>query len=584
MDRMQADREELEKSYRALEEQSEAKKGDLLQEMQQLQVENRKLNVRIKTAEQDIQSLMNGQMDSEQIITRTELVKMKEEMDQLRVSKGEAVQSKLGLLRTSSLEIERMRDEIRLLVGDRKVSLRDFNPGRYDSSSQFHSNPARMSMRSVSSLGSAVPLHSAAHQQIFNGDASDSYLTSAWTYTLGMLSSIGSVFPSAGSVGGHERGGRSPRRYHNGSYRRDDYDVEPYDIRTEYDESIRSSMSPRAGAGGPDSGRPEDHGPFDGHVRSMSHQSRHHHEGRAYGRSGLQNKHSRHLSRSKRQSRFSSMGGVVDRRPPQHFVDQPSMAGPYANNVDGHFGQSHSRGLSAGAFQAKRRKRTPSSSNLGHQRKASRPHPHPHPHSRSRSRHRTKSNMSMQSLSGGGHRPKQLSKQEILLDSTDNEIIRNSMASIFEAFDDFETTTTTTRTRDNHIDRRSQELSGVASGLGTSNALNRFGLADIADDGPALQASKPAANGHARVSSTYHSDYMRKPRTVDEERQEVGNGDLANLDQHDGDFLAGKYEDFWGNIDGRGGDEEDTDRLRYSDDERFGMPSDFSGDAAVQGL
>ena len=302
-----------------------------------------------------------------------------------------------------------MRDEIRLLVGDRKVSLRDFNPGRYDSSSQFINNPNRLSIRTVSSLGSAIPLHSATHQEILSGDGRDSYMASAWTYTLGMLSSIGAVFHSADTADAEERHIRSPRRYNNGSYRDryDDYDMEPYDVEDEYADSRQSSMSPQPRY-------VDDNVQYDRHVRSMSHQSRHHSGSVPYGRSsGHQKKHSRHLSRSKRRSRMSSMGGLVDRRP-QHYNDQPSMAGSYANNFDGH----HARNLSAGAFRAKRNKRAPSAANMPHQRKIS--------------KHRTNSNMSMSSLRRGVHRQKQPSKQEILLDSTDNVVVRDSMAEIFK--------------------------------------------------------------------------------------------------------------------------------------------------------
>merc|ERR1711933_318068 len=71
MDTMQADREQLEESYLALQ-----------QDIQQLNIEKKKLIIRIKTAEQDIKSLKQASgFDSDAIITRTELVKMKEEMD-----------------------------------------------------------------------------------------------------------------------------------------------------------------------------------------------------------------------------------------------------------------------------------------------------------------------------------------------------------------------------------------------------------------------------------------------------------------------------------------------------------------------
>merc|ERR1711879_37477 len=99
------------------------------------------------------------------------------------------------------------------------------------------------------------------------------------------------------------------------------------------------------------------------------------------------------------------MAGFADRRPPHHYHDQPSMAASYANQFDGHH-----RNLSAGAFRAKRSKRAPSASHIPHQRKPS--------------KHRTNSNMSMASLHRGVHRQKQPSKQEILLDSTDNVVVR----------------------------------------------------------------------------------------------------------------------------------------------------------------
>merc|ERR1719419_62941 len=89
-----------------------------------------------------------------------------------------------------------MRDEIRLLVGDRRVSLRDFDPGRYDSSSRFISDPMRR-RASSSSMGSVLPLHSAPHQTLLSDGEGPSYLSSAWAYTLGMLSSLGAVLETA---------------------------------------------------------------------------------------------------------------------------------------------------------------------------------------------------------------------------------------------------------------------------------------------------------------------------------------------------------------------------------------------------
>ena len=106
LERMQAHCEELEKSYRDLEKKGEAQKQDMEQEVQMLENDKRKLTVRLKTAEQDILALRNGQIDPESIITRTELVKMTDEMNDLRAKKAEAVKSKMSLLRTSSLEIE----------------------------------------------------------------------------------------------------------------------------------------------------------------------------------------------------------------------------------------------------------------------------------------------------------------------------------------------------------------------------------------------------------------------------------------------------------------------------------------------
>merc|ERR1719242_268963 len=145
------------------------------------------------------------------------------------------------------------------------------------------------------------------------------------------------------------------------------------------------------------------------------------------------------------------MGGFGDRPPLQVFPEEPAMT------------SHHNRIRSADAFRAKRNKRNPSSVNVPHQRKPS--------------KHRTYSNMSNQSFRGT-HRQKQPSKQEILLDSEDNENIRDSMARIFEAFDDFETTT-------DHKERGSQDIGGMASGIG-SNALSKFSLHDIqsSDESP----------------------------------------------------------------------------------------------------
>merc|ERR1711931_14584 len=102
-------------------------------------------------------------------------------------------------------------------------------------------------MRSESSLGSAVPLHFATRQEILH-DGKDSYLASAWTYTLGMLSSIGSVFHSANDGGMDQMNRRNP----NGMYRYNEYDMEPYDIETDYDESRQSSVSPQPRERAPD--------------------------------------------------------------------------------------------------------------------------------------------------------------------------------------------------------------------------------------------------------------------------------------------------------------------------------------------
>merc|ERR1712228_578114 len=58
------------------------------------------------------------------------------------------------------------------------------------------------SIRSVSSLGSAIPFNGSTHQQLLSNadnDASQSYMGSAWTYTVGMLSSIGTIFGGAGN-------------------------------------------------------------------------------------------------------------------------------------------------------------------------------------------------------------------------------------------------------------------------------------------------------------------------------------------------------------------------------------------------
>ena len=48
---------------------------------------------------------------------------------ELRRKHAKAVRSKLKLLQNSSLEIERMRDDIRLLSGHRPRSCRDLEPG-----------------------------------------------------------------------------------------------------------------------------------------------------------------------------------------------------------------------------------------------------------------------------------------------------------------------------------------------------------------------------------------------------------------------------------------------------------------------
>jgi len=131
----------------------------------------------------------------------------------------------------------------------------------------------------------------------------------------------------------------------------------------------------------------------------------------------------------------------------------------------------------------------------------------------------------MQSLRGHSHRQKQPSKQELLLDSTDNENIRDSMAKIFGAFEDAQ----------NNITRGSQDLTAIASGLG-SGGVGRFTIDDHLDGGSPL---RPSAS---------HGD--------------------------------GGGADFWGNM-----AHDADDANRYSDDERFAMPiTDFSGDVALQTL
>merc|ERR1712232_328240 len=147
------------------------------------------------------------------------------------------------------------------------------------------------------------------------------------------------------------------------------------------------------------------------------------------------------------------MSGSMALRNKQHYAAQPSMAGSYADAQI-----HHNRGLSAAAVRAKQnrrnkyhpRHRSKNYSNMstnslgglgslgGHQRKWSNLS-NAQQHQRKASRHRTQSNMSTLSQSHemrGIHRSKQPSKQEILLESTDNDNIRDSMAKIFDAFDD----------------------------------------------------------------------------------------------------------------------------------------------------
>ena len=78
------------------------------------------------------------------------------------------------------------------------------------------------------------------------------------------------------------------------------------------------------------------------------------------------------------------------------------------------------------------------------------------------------------------------------------------------------------------------------------------------EDSPPRPSDAPRK--HGRVSSNYSNDYMRKPRTIEQER-----GDIGTLDQNGDDLLSGLQEDFWNigreNYDAGVGD-------RYSDDER----------------
>jgi len=598
MDAMQADRDELEKSYQDLKQHSEIEKNQLHQEMQQIDTERRKLMLRLQTAEQDIKSLKQASgIDSDAIITKTELVKIKEEMDDLRVKRAEAVRSKIRLLQTSSLEIERMRDEIKLMTGNRKPSKRDFVPGRYDSH--------RLSMRSVSSMGTTIPLDDAATHQLLlqrqqqEEQQSTSYVGSAWTYTLGMLSSIGSVFttsnsavpaddrmlPSAQSM--EPMPMRTRYNYHNGG----DYDEDEYVIRTD---SRRSSISNDA--------NPNVYGyPDNGHSRALSQRAYH------------QKKHSRHMSRSRmeqqQQQRQMQMQMQMQSR------RQPSMAGSYAENEI-----HHNRGLSAAAVRAKRNKH---------------PHPHAHPHAhhqpslnniheRHASKHRTISNMSAQSIHGIHHRGKQPSKQEILLESTDNENMRDAMAQIFDAFEQAE----------DNVTRQSQDISGIIS-----NNLDMFSLDDMVMSDSHMHQTAAAAqsagtsslthshsqnqaaaakaraasksNHHKRQSSTYHSDYMRKPLSIAEE-DTVNHGMNMNIDMNmhgsvdddDDDVdVAGAdiintyssydsmhVDDFWNSNMNQDTEMDDVgdnaDPQMYSDDDRLAMAAidDFSGNVALQSL
>eukprot|EP01084_Bolivina_argentea_P112484 200604_1 len=139
------------------------------------------------------------------------MTKIKEELEDLRSKRNEAIKSKIRLLQTSSLEIERLRDEIKLLTGARKPSLREVEPNRYHSAA-YHmirnggnrGYGPRDSIRSYASYGSHIPLDHAAHQQLLSSNVDDNenstYLGSAWTYTLGMLSSVGGLFGGGGDT------------------------------------------------------------------------------------------------------------------------------------------------------------------------------------------------------------------------------------------------------------------------------------------------------------------------------------------------------------------------------------------------
>merc|ERR1712173_236857 len=103
-------------------------------------------------------------------------------------------------------------------------------------------------------------------------------------------------------------------------------------------------------------------------------------------------------------------------------------------------------------------------------------------HQRKASRHRTQSNMSTLSQSHGMrgiHRSKQPSKQEILLESTENDQIRDSMAKIFDAFDE---------AQDNVNSNLSQDLSA-------NNGFAMFSLDDMVNGQETVHEEEEAEHG-----------------------------------------------------------------------------------------
>merc|ERR1712228_1025724 len=299
-------------------------------------------------------------------------------------------------------------------------------PGRYDSTSyNVHHHE---SIRSVSSLGSAIPFNGSTHQQLLSNadnDASQSYMGSAWTYTVGMLSSIGTIFGGAGNEETQTAQYGQRRNHYNEQHHMmmnmDNAQDDEYDIHTDY--------------------------PFDDHSRrsSLSNISNYQNANNNQNVYGGYDRHSRRIS-----------GSMSLRN--KHYAGQPSMAGSYAEPQI-----HHNRGLSAAVIRAKQKRRNKHhprhrsknfsnmSSNSLHQRKWS--NLSNAQHQRKVSRHRTHSNMSTLSQHHemrGLHRSKQPSKQEVLLESTENENIRDSMAKIFDAFDE---------AQDNVNNNMSQDLS-----------------------------------------------------------------------------------------------------------------------------